>query len=122
LARIPPLVIWGSQRHRVGPACDAEVIGRLFAGCRSKKRERGYSLAQAVLALCETLIAGGECLDGAGRLRGDSAQELLRGHAVPDPSTLGRFLARFSIGHIGQLNRALDRLFARGACSSSASR
>jgi hypothetical protein len=48
-----------------------------------KKRRRGYSPAQQVLALCETLIAGGECLDDAALLRADSAQELLRGHAVP---------------------------------------
>jgi hypothetical protein len=78
-----------------------------------KKRRRGYSPAQAILALCETLIAGGECLDDLALLRGDSAQQLLRGHPLPDPTTLGRFLARFNIGHVGQLNRALDRLFAR---------
>ena len=78
-----------------------------------KKRRRGYSPAQAILALVETLITGGDCLDDAALLRGDGAQELLRGHAVPDPTTLGRFLARFSLGHIGQLNRALDQLFGR---------
>ena len=43
----------------------------------------------------------------------DGAQELLRGHALPEPTTLGRFLRRFTLGHIGQLNRALDQLFAR---------
>lgn len=78
-----------------------------------KKRRRGYSPAQAILALCETLIAGGDCLDDVALLRADSAQELLRGHGLPDPTTLGRFLARFNLGHLGQFNRALDRLFAR---------
>jgi hypothetical protein len=78
-----------------------------------KKRKRGYAASQQILALCETLIAGGECLDDAAVLRADSAQELLRGHAVPDPTTLGRFLGSFSLGHIGQLNRCLDELFAR---------
>ena len=78
-----------------------------------KKRRRGYSPAQVILALCETLIAGGECLDDVAFLRGDSAQRLLRVHAVPEPTTLGRFLRRFSLGHIGQLNRALDELFGR---------
>jgi Transposase DDE domain group 1 len=63
--------------------------------------------------LCETLIAGGECLDDIALLRADGAQELLRGHALPEPTTLGRFLRRFTLGHIGQLNRALDQLFAR---------
>jgi DDE family transposase len=78
-----------------------------------KKRRRGYSPGEAILALCEVLIAGGDCLDDAALVRADSAQEQLRGHAVPDPTTLGRFLARFNLGHIGQLNRALDALFAR---------
>ena len=78
-----------------------------------KKRQRGYTPAQAILGLCETLIAGGECLDDIAVLRGDSAQALLRGHGLPDPSTLGRFLRRFSLGHLGQLNRALDEVFTR---------
>jgi DDE family transposase len=78
-----------------------------------KKRKRGYAPGQSILALCETLIAGGECLDDAAVLRADSAQEQLRGHPVPDPTTLGRLLASFNLGQIGQLNRALDRLFTR---------
>jgi hypothetical protein len=93
----------------------AERLGarELFDTLTVKKRRRGYSPAQAILALCETLIAGGECLDDVALLRADSGQELLRGYGLPDPTTLGRFLARFNLGHIGQLNRALDRLFAR---------
>jgi hypothetical protein len=95
-----------------------ELAGRLgVAGLLDrltvKKRGRGYSPAQAILGLCETLIAGGECLDDIALLRADSGQELLRGHGLPEPTTLGRFLRRFSLGHIGQLNRALDELFAR---------
>ena len=78
-----------------------------------KKRARGYSPSQQLLTLCETLIAGGECLDDAALLRGDAAQERLRGHPVPDPTTLGRFLASFNLGHLRQLDRALDELFAR---------
>ena len=78
-----------------------------------KKRARGYSPSQQALALCETLIAGGECLDDAALLRGDAAQEQLRGHSVPDPTTLGRFLASFNLGHLRQFDRALEQLFAR---------
>lgn len=88
-------------------------VGELLNRVTVKKRRRGYPPAQAILGLCETLIAGGECLDDIAFLRGDSAQELLRGHGLPEPTTLGRFLRRFSIGHIGQLNRALDEVFAR---------
>jgi len=78
-----------------------------------KKRRRGYSVSQQALALCETLIAGGDCLDDATLLRADAAQEQLRGHAVPDPTTLGRFLRSFNLGHIRQFERALDELFVR---------
>jgi hypothetical protein len=88
-------------------------VAALLEAVTVKKRSRGYSPAQQVLALCETLIAGGECLDDAALLRADRAQEQLRGHAVPDPTTLGRFLASFNLGHIRQLERALDGLFAR---------
>jgi hypothetical protein len=88
-------------------------LSALLEAVTVKKRRRGYSPAQAILVLVETLIAGGECLDDAALLRGDRAQELLRGHAVPDPTTLGRFLARFNLGHVGQLNRALTAVFAR---------
>jgi hypothetical protein len=52
-------------------------------------------------------------LDDVALLRGDSAQELLRGHGLPEATTLGRFLRRFTLGHVGQFNRALDQLFAR---------
>jgi hypothetical protein len=93
----------------------AERLGlpELLDSITVKKRKRGYSPAQQALALCEMLIAGGEGLEDAALLRADTAQEQLRGHAVPDPTTLGRFLASFTLGHVGQLNRALDRLFAR---------
>jgi len=87
----------------------SELLNRVTV----KKRSRGYLPAQAILGFCETLIAGGECLDDIALLRGDSAQELLRGHGLPGPTKLGRFLRRFSLGHIGQLNRGLDELFAR---------
>ncbi len=88
-------------------------VGALLDRLTVKKRQRGYSPAQAILGLCETLIAGGECLDDVALLRSDSAQELLRGHGLPEPTTLGRFLRRFTLGHIGQLNQVLDELFAR---------
>jgi hypothetical protein len=91
---------------------DALGIGELLDQITVKKRRRGFSPAQQVMALCETLIAGGECLDDAALLRADAAQEQLRGHPVPDPTTLGRFLASFNLGHIRQLERALEQVFA----------
>jgi hypothetical protein len=96
-------------RELAGRLGVAELLDRVTV----KKRKRGYSPSQAMLALCETLIAGGDCLDDVALLRADSAQELLRGHGLPEPTTLGRFLRRFTLGHLGQLNRALDELFGR---------
>jgi Transposase DDE domain group 1 len=96
-------------RELVGRLGVAELLDRVTV----KKRRRGYSPAQAILGLCETLIAGGECLDDVALLRADAAQELLRGHGLPEPTTLGRFLRRFSLGHLAQLNLALDQLFER---------
>lgn len=92
---------------------DALGVAELLDQVTVKTRRRGYSPAQQALALCETLIAGGECLDDAALLRADGAQEQLRGHAVADPTTLGRFLWSFNLGHIRQLDRALDELFTR---------
>jgi hypothetical protein len=86
-----------------------ELLERLTV----KRRRRGFSPAQAVMAIVETLTAGGDCLEDSRLLRADKAQERLRGHALPDPTTLGRFLRRFNIGHIAQLNLALDALFVR---------
>jgi hypothetical protein len=97
----------------VGELSSALGVAELLDRVTVKKRARGYSPAEQALALCETLIAGGECLDDAALLRADGAQEQLRGHAVPDPTTLGRFLASFNLGHIRQFERALEQLFAR---------
>lgn len=84
-----------------------ELLDRLTV----KRRRRGFSPAQAATAIVETLAAGGDCLEDSKLLRADLAQEHLRGHALPDATTLGRFLRRFNIGHIAQLNLALDALF-----------
>ena len=58
-------------RELAGRLGIAELLDRVTV----KKRKRGYSPAQAILGLCETLIVGGECLDDIAFLRGDSAQE-----------------------------------------------
>jgi len=88
-------------------------VGGLLDRLTVKRRRRGFLPAQAVMAIVETLAAGGDCLDDSRLLRADRAQQRLRGHALPEATTLGRFLRRFNIGHIGQLNLALDALFER---------
>jgi len=72
-----------------------------------KSRARGLSEAQFVVATAESIALGARCLDDLVTARGDAAQELLRGFAVPAPQTAGTWLRRFSLGHIRQLEKAL---------------
>jgi hypothetical protein len=88
-------------------------VGELLDRLTVKRRRRGFSPAESVMAIVETLVAGGDCLDDSKLLRADRAQERLRGHGLPVATTLGRFLRRFNIGHIAQLNLVLDALFER---------
>lgn len=71
-----------------------------------KVRQRGYSEAQAVLALVYNLLSGGTCLRDLEVLRGDvGTQQLLGLDAVLAPTTAGEFLRKFHIGHIRDLQR-----------------
>jgi hypothetical protein len=74
---------------------------------RLKKRARGLSEAESILAMTEAIALGATCLDDLAIARSDRAQEELRGYAAPAPQTAGSFLRRFTLGHIGQLNKAL---------------
>jgi hypothetical protein len=51
-------------------------VAELIDAITVKKRRRGYGPAQSVLALCETLIAGGDCLDDAALVRSGSIRQL----------------------------------------------
>ena len=66
--------------------------------------------------MAEALAVGAKCLDDLEVARADRVQEELRGFAVPPPQSAGRFLRRFCLGHIGQLNKAL-RAVLLGALS-----
>jgi hypothetical protein len=72
-----------------------------------KARARGLSESQFVIATAEQIALGARCLDDLVTGRGDAAQEMLRGFAVPAPQTAGTWLRRFSLGHIRQLDKAL---------------
>ena len=90
----------------LGPAIDAHL--------RLKVRDRGLSEAESILGMAEALAAGAKCLDDLEVARADRVQEELRGFGVPPPQTAGRFLRRFCLGHIGQLNKALRQVLHRG--------
>src|SRR5690349_3676258 len=66
-----------------------------------KKRQRGYSESQFILAAAVSLILGGQCVDDLKVLRGDpGAKSLLEVEEIPSPQAMGEFLRRFRIGDL----------------------
>jgi hypothetical protein len=78
-----------------------------------KERERGLSEAQFVVSMSESIALGARCLDDLAVARSDHAQRELRGYAVPAPQTAGTWLRRFTLGHIRQLDKALESVHQR---------
>lgn len=78
-----------------------------------KTRRRGYSVADHVLSLAITLIAGGRDLDDVEHLKQDAGlNALLEDSMFPCSNTLGEFLRRFdqtSIWKLGKINAGLIR-------------
>jgi Transposase DDE domain group 1 len=87
---------------RLAAAIDAHV--------QLKRRARGLREAEFVTGVAESVALGARCLDDLAVARGDCAQEQLRGFAIPAPQTAGAWLRRFTLGHIGQLNKALTEV------------
>ena len=65
-----------------------------------------------VMSLVHGMLAGADSIDDMNVLRAGSTQ-LILGHRVMAPSTLGTFLRAFTFGHVRQLDRVLDRAIAR---------
>lgn len=82
----------------------AELID---ASVSLKQRARGLSDSEFVLGIAESIALGARCLDDLAVARSDRAQAELRGFEIPAPQTAGAWLRRFTLGHLGQLNRAL---------------
>jgi Transposase DDE domain group 1 len=101
---------------------DAELAaaGRLAP---VKRRRRGLSPGELVVALAECQLVGGECFDDIERLRADAAGAPLRAVAeTPSAPTARQLAYRFKPGHIRAIERAqarvgneLDRRLGRDA-------
>jgi hypothetical protein len=65
-----------------------------------------------VITLVHGMLAGADSIDDMNLLRAGSTQVIL-GHRVMAPSTLGTFLRAFTFGHVRQLDRVLDVALAR---------
>jgi Transposase DDE domain group 1 len=83
------------------------VADAVAASVSLKKRARGLSDAEFVSGITESIALGARCLDDLAVARGDVAQAQLRGFEIPAPQTAGAWLRRFTLGHLGQLNRVL---------------
>ena len=85
-----------------------------------KTRSRGLSESQFVVSMAESIALGARCLDDLAVTRADAAQGMLRGYEVPAPQTAGTWLRRFTLGHIGQLNKALEAVQRNAIVASGA--
>ncbi len=83
------------------------VANAVEASVSLKQRARGLSDTEFVLGIAESIALGARCLDDLAVARGDVAQAQLRGFDIPAPQNAGAWLRRFTLGHLGQLNRAL---------------
>jgi DDE family transposase len=83
------------------------LVDEVDAAVSVKIRDRGLSEGQFVAAMAESIALGASCLDDVAVARADTAQEMLRGFAVPAPQTAGSWLRRFTLGHIRQLDKAM---------------
>jgi Transposase DDE domain group 1 len=85
------------------------LAGELDDCLKLKKRARGLSDSEFVMGVAESVALGASCLDDLAVTRADAAQAQLRGFEIPAPQTAGAWLRRFTLGHIGQLSKALLR-------------
>src|SRR5947209_5367438 len=65
-----------------------------------------------VMSLVHGMLAGADSIDEMNVLRAGSTQ-LILGHRVMAPSTLGTFLRAFTFGHVRQLDHVLDGSLVR---------
>jgi len=81
-------------------------------------RAGGALPGRKVLSLVDGMLAGADSIDDMDVLR-SGRTEVVLGHRVMAPSTLGTFLRAFSFGHVRQLDRVLgvclQRAWAAGA-------
>jgi hypothetical protein len=84
--------------------------------CTVKKRNRGIPVADFVMSLVYSLLAGGTHLSDLEALRSEAAtRSHLYGLNVPAPTTAGEYLAKFTTGHIKQLEGAIRMAVRRAA-------
>jgi hypothetical protein len=117
LPRRPQKVYYKSSQDTItsfsGLKFIADIAHKLgiFKGlerCTVKKRNRGIPVGDFVMSLVYTLLAGGSHLSDLEELRSEAAtRDHLYGLDVPAPTTASEYLAKFTTGHIKQLEGAI---------------
>lgn len=72
----------------------------------------GFLPGRKLMTLVNGILAGGDCIDDCDVLR-SGASELVAGHRVMAPSTVGTFLRAFTFGHVRQLDRVFETVLGR---------
>lgn len=87
-----------------------EAVGlrRLLDGrVKLFKMHRPYHESDHILTMAYNLLAGGQSIEDMERLRGDvTVMDALGARRLPDPTTAGDFLRRFSTAHVEALMEA----------------
>jgi hypothetical protein len=115
LPRRPRKVQYKSSQEKItsfsGLKLIADVAHKLgvlkgLERCTVKKRNRGVPAPDFVMSIVYNLLAGGSHLSDLAELRSETAtRDHLYGLDVPAPTTAGEYLAKFTTGHIKQLER-----------------
>ena len=94
------------------PAVLGQRLG--LPGLLDARLTAGPNAADKCLTVIHSALAGGDCIDDVNALRAGSTQ-LVLGHRVAAPSTVGTFLRSMSWGHARQLDAVSRQLLARAA-------
>jgi hypothetical protein len=111
LTRYAGLAITGQlvPRLRLVELLDAE-FSRVRRARPVKRRERGLSAGELLVALAECQLVGGECFSDVEDVRADRAGAVLRAvAAAPSAATALQLAKRFRRSHIQAAERALAR-------------
>ncbi len=91
-----------------------QVVGALDAGVGPiKRRDRGLSGGQLLLAMATAQLAGQDCLAGLDRLRADAGSRLLSAAPMPPSTTAASLAARFSAGRLAGIEVGLAAVYRR---------
>ncbi len=71
------------------------------------------NVGHKAMSLIHSMLAGGDSIDDSNVLRRAGASQMVLGHGVLAPSTLGTFLRSFTVGHVRQLDAAGREMLRR---------